>query len=110
MATFLGDDRKIPLNFTSGTILVLKPQGMSGDCDFALDLKLFNETDDILLNISFRTRQIIFKDHACRSLGDGWGREQTVDLKGKSMEGVTVSVLGDSGRIRMTRKRERRMR
>ena len=95
MATSLGDDKNIPLNFTSGTILVLKSQGMvkpSGACGFALDLKLFNETDDILLNISFLTSRIIFKDYACRSLGDGWGKEHTVDLKGKSMEGVKVSV------------------
>jgi len=95
MATVLEDDKNIPLNFPSGTILVLKPQGMKkpdGARDVGHDLRLFNETDDILLKISFHTRRITFKDYACRSLGDGWGKEQTVDLKGRSMEGVKVSV------------------
>ena len=55
-------------------------------------LVLYSKKSDILLHIEFSPGHIIVTDRARRSLGDGWGKEHTVDLKGKSMEGVKVSV------------------
>jgi hypothetical protein len=75
----------IPLKFTSGTILVLKPASGKlpgpGSFDLPFDLKLFNKTGDMLLHISFSTTRMTFKDYARRSLGDGEGKQQTVVMK-----------------------------
>ena len=98
MATILKNNKNIPLEFTSQTILVLKPVTPWGepyqDARLAFNLKLFNATGDILLYISVSTTQITFKDHANRSLGNGWGKEQTVDMNFKSSVtfGDTVSI------------------
>jgi len=97
MAKVLEDDRKIPLNFTSGTVLVLKPapgKEFEPGADLPFDFKLFNKTGDILLHISFSATRITFKDYARRSLGDGRGKEQTVDMNFNRsvMYGDTVSI------------------
>ena len=98
MARYLQRGNQIPLNFTSGTILVLKPiltrtQGTTGGAfESGSDLTLFNETGDMLLKISFSTTRITFKDYARRSLGDGQGKAQSVDMNAKSTCGNTVSI------------------
>jgi hypothetical protein len=97
MATLLRENSAIPLNFTSGTILVLKPSSEQNGghiVELPFDLKLFNATDDILLHISFSTTGITFKDCAIRSLGDGRGKEQYVyrNFNRSVTYGETVSV------------------
>ena len=98
MVAVLENGKKIPLNFTSGTVLVLKPGTAGGRANLnasgrwpAFVLELFNATGDILLYISISPRRITFKDFAHRSLGDGWGKEQTVEMK-FAHEGGTVSI------------------
>jgi hypothetical protein len=98
MATELKRDREIPLNFKPGTILTLKPTPVSrapADYDYALEL--CNKKSDTLLQIDFSTGGIVLNDCAHRSLGDGWGEPQTVDmtqvdLKGRSVLQVTISI------------------
>ena len=95
MARLLNQGHKIPLNFTAGTILVLKPtpgekSGPDNSLDLPFDLKLSNKAGDILLDISFSTTQTTFKDYALRSLGDGRGKEQTVNFN--RLYGDTVSI------------------
>ena len=99
MAKVLKRGRNIPLNFTSGTVLVLKPSPMgTTDSDtyqkLPFNFKLFNATDDILLCISFSTKRITFKDYALRSLGNGQGKEQSVDrsFNQSVTYGDTVSI------------------
>jgi hypothetical protein len=97
MATILENNKTIPLNFSSGTILVLKPapeEKFGPDKAFAVpfDLNLFNKTGDILLDISFSTTRITFKDYALRSLGEGRGKEQTVERNFHRSYGDTVSI------------------
>jgi len=100
MAKVLKRGRNIPLNFTSGTVLVLKPapgkelEPGARALDLPFDFKLFNKTGDILLHISFSATRITFKDYARRSLGDGRGKEQTVDMNFNRsvMYGDTVSI------------------
>jgi hypothetical protein len=96
MTTVLEKNMQIPLKFTSGTILVIKPAlgtvTPSTTYHFAFDLNLFNETGDILLYISFSERRITFKHYARRSLGNAWGKVETLDMKGRSECGDTVSI------------------
>ena len=99
MATFLERGRRIPLDFTPGTVLVLKPT--SGTTRIAkpafFDLDLYNEKSDILLHIRFCRTRITFNCYARRSLGNGFGKAQFVDmnsvnLKGQLVDMVTVSI------------------
>jgi hypothetical protein len=99
MATFLRNGKKIPLKLTAGTILVLKPaprdsSGPGQAFDLPFDLNLFNETGDMLLQISTYKTRITFNDYARRSLGDGQGKQQTVDMNFNRliMYGETVSI------------------
>ena len=97
MATILQNNMKIPLNFPSRTILILKPLlslGLYQSTQLSFGLKLFNSTGDTLLYISVFKTRITFKDHANRSLGNGWGKEQTVDMNytPTAMFGDTVSI------------------
>ena len=104
MTTVLGRNTNQPLKITSGTILSLKatvplPYQSRFFAHFGpLNLNLFNENDDILLYISFSGAKITFMDRAHRSIGDGWGEAQTVDIKhmdsmkGRSVHNVTVSI------------------
>jgi len=98
MATVLNSGKQTPLNFTPGTILILKPTVTPPTNVYVLppicvDLTLFNKNGDILLNISSSyTKNITCKDRARRSLGSGWGNEQTVNMKGRWVDGVTISV------------------
>ena len=58
-------------------------------------LDLQNERGDILLRITFRTgtKKIFFNDRACKSLGDGWGKEQSASLESvRGDPGVTITV------------------
>ena len=111
MSRFLGNNQEIPLNFTLGTILVLKPapgkhSGQALESPF--DLNLFNETGDMLLCISISTTRITFKDHALRSLGEGRGKEQTVDINvdrrvhiwGTQSRFIIIGLIPNSGDIK----------
>jgi hypothetical protein len=83
MATLMREDGTIPLNFTPKTILVLKPapeEKIRQGLIYNFGLKLFNAAGDILLYISFSPTRIIFRDYALRSLGNSWGKEQTMDM------------------------------
>ena len=62
--------------------------------DLPFGFKLFNKTGDTLLHISFSATRITFKDYARRSLGDGRGKKQTVDMNfNRSVTyGDTVSI------------------
>jgi hypothetical protein len=99
MATVLGRDKKIPLNFTSGTILTLEPTSAPSLAlaIYKFALSLYNEKADCLLQLWCSTERIVVRDRALRSLGDGWGKPQIVDmtqvdLKGRSVLEVTVSI------------------
>ena len=98
MATVLVKNRKIPLNFTSGTILVLKPTPVAKPpASYNFALSLYDGKGDTLLQLWVCTNHILVRDHAYKSLGDGWGEPQTVDmtqvdLKGRSVLEVTVSI------------------
>ncbi|KIM47256.1 hypothetical protein M413DRAFT_23480 [Hebeloma cylindrosporum] len=80
MATALKKGRRIPMNFTAGTeILVFK--GPPTDVRFLLTntnhLDLFNEKGDILLRISLKPSDGIYcVDRAHKSLGNGFGEEK----------------------------------
>jgi len=116
MASVLQKGKKISLDFTSGMVLVLKstqfpfatpPSGaMSMLKPKPIHLDLHNENDDILLRITFdpgmlgRNHKIFCNDRAHKSLGDGWGEAQKVDVD-KSFDGgnqsqFTISVHHDS--------------
>lgn len=65
----------------------------------ATHLDLYSVKNDIVLRITFRTGQnkVFFNDRADKSLLDGWGQEQSVDLNPVDVEkwrrsGVTISV------------------
>ena len=98
MATILRSGQRIPLNFTPGNILALKPSLLAKPpASFEFALGLHNTKDDILLGILFSTTCITFQDRARRSLGDGWGKAHKVnmahmDLKGRSLLAVKVSI------------------
>jgi len=100
MAKVLERGGEIPLNFTSGTVLVLKPapgrelKTGAKALDWPFGLELFNKTGDILLHISFSATRITFKDYALRSLGNGQGKEQSVDrsFNQSVTYGDTVSI------------------
>ena len=105
MATVLGKGKKIPLNFISGTIVVLKPTPVTkAPATYNFALSLYDGKGDILLQLWVSTDHILVRDRAYKSLGDGWGEPQTVDmtqvdLKGRSVLEVTVSIhhyLADS--------------
>jgi len=97
MATVLQENASIPLNFTSGTILVLKPVNFAfalEDMRYATksELNLYNEQRDILLQISLSPKHVTFNDYSRRSLRDGWGISQVVDSMGQSAYDVPVSI------------------
>jgi len=96
MPTVLKRGEKIPLNFTNGTSLTLKPTPVSKAPEgfSSFELNLFNENDDLLLQIWSSTGDIICTDRAC---GSGGGKQQfvdmsQVDLKGRSLPEAKVSV------------------
>ena len=101
MATVLEKDKKIRLNFTPGTILTVEPTPATkvtkAPASYNYALVLYSKKGDILLHIEFSTGRIILTDRAHRSLGDGWGKRQIVDmtrmkLKGRSVLEVKVSI------------------
>ena len=111
MATVLKRGEGIPLNFTPGTILVLIPTPAapvkrflpilykaSAPAKFKFHFTLWNKNCDMLLMIIFSAKfGVGFIDRARRSLGDGIGEPQSVDmtqvdLKGRSLLEVKVSV------------------
>ena len=98
MATILRSRYAIPLNFTPGTILALKPAPLAKPpVIFEFAFGLHNEKSDVLLFIWFSPRDVVFNDHARRPLGDGYGEERKVnttdmDLKGRSLLEVKVSI------------------
>ena len=100
MAAVLEREKFLLLNFTSGTILTLKPTPLAkalASADFEFAIGLYGEKGDILLCIWFSPGSIIFNDGAHRSLGDGWGEPHKVDmthvdLKGRSLPEVKVSI------------------
>ena len=101
MTTVLGYNATIPLNFTSGTILVLQATQPGRPVGFdytTFHLNLSNKIGDTLLYLSFSGKAIVFRDRAHRTLGDGWGEAQTVkfkrvdSMKGQSVYNVRVSI------------------
>jgi hypothetical protein len=102
MVSILEKGKVISLDFTSGMILVLKPtqflfamsssQAMSSFKPKPIHLDLYNKNGDILLRITFdpgmlgRNHKIFCNDRAHKSLGDGWGEAQKVDVD-KSFDG-----------------------
>ena len=97
MATALERNKKIPVNFITGTILTLKPIQVANTPAGAYELDLCNGKGDVLLHIWFSGGGVIFCNRAHRSLGDGWGKPQPVDitqvdLKGRSLLEVTISI------------------
>ena len=93
MATVLKRGKKIPLNFTPGNILTLKPTPLAEPpASFEFALGLHSEKGDIWLSLLFSPRGILLKDRAHRSLGDGWGEPHKVDLKGRSVLEAKVSI------------------
>jgi hypothetical protein len=98
MATVLERDNMIPVNFTSGAILALKPTPLAkAPASYQHALSLYNEKGDTLLQIWFSPGVLFFNYHAHRSLGDGWGKPQVVDmtqvnLNGGSVLDVTISI------------------
>jgi hypothetical protein len=98
MATVLERGKNLPLNFTSGTILALKPTPPAKAlANFEFALCLYSEKGDMLLGIWFFPRSILFQDRAHKSLGNGWGEPHeadmtNVDLKDLSVLDVKVSI------------------
>ena len=109
MATDLSAGGELPLTgFLPGTILALKSTKLDltvpRDNDWAsvsprIDLDICNINNDIILRITiFRGRnKVFFNDHANKSLLDGWGQEQSVELSQEEVgrwqrSGVTMSV------------------
>jgi hypothetical protein len=65
----------------------------------ATHLDLYNRRNDIVLRITIRRGQnkVFFNDRADKSLSDGWGQEQSLDLSPADVDrwkrlGVTISV------------------
>jgi len=87
----LKSGEKISLRSAPGEVLVFKSSKLHFE-EMHLDLK--NEPGDILLRITFRTgkRRIYFKDRARKSLGDGWGKEQSAGLGFVSGGSATITV------------------
>ena len=113
MASILAKGKKISLEFTSGMVLVLKPvqfpftvspsAAMSTLKPKPIHLDLYNKYGDILLRMTFdpgmlgRNHKIICNDRARKSLGDGWGQAQKVDVdKSFDQSQFTISVHHDS--------------
>ena len=99
MAAVLTAGKEALLNFTSGTILALKPTPLAKAlAGFEFAFSLHNQKGDILLIIGvLSTKCITLFDRAHRSLGDGWGKEQNVDmthmdLKGQSLLEVKMAI------------------
>jgi hypothetical protein len=108
MATDLRPGKESPLlNFSAGMIIAFKstrfdiqahPSAPSTTRS-ATHLDLYNKKNDIILRITIRNGQnkVFFNDRADKSLLDGWGQEQSVDLSPVDVErwnrsGVTISV------------------
>jgi hypothetical protein len=100
-------DKQLPLNISSGRVLILKSTifNLTGDTKSENYLDLDNKTNDTILRITFRKGQkrVFFNDHAFKSIGDGWGKERSADLgpmdvDGWKYRGVTISVHAVSGR------------
>jgi len=94
-----------PLDFTLGSVLVLKSTKFPFHKSKRkqIQLNLSNENADILLSITFDTgmsgknHEICCNDRAHVSFGDGWGKAQKVDtsymdFEGWKKSGVTFSV------------------
>jgi hypothetical protein len=117
MAQYLKPGKELPLrNFSAGMIIAFKStrfdlnyhqstpfnphlSGPTTAPPTATHLDLYNAKNDIVLRITFRNGQdkVFFNDRADKSLLDGWGQEQSVDLNPEDVEkwrrsGVTISV------------------
>ena len=60
-----------------------------------MHIDLQNEPGDILLRLTLRTgtKKIFFNDRASKSLGDGWGKEQSASVESVHGDpGVTITV------------------
>ena len=109
MDTDLSTGEELPLNgFSPGMIIALKSAKFDltapYDNDGAsvsprMDLDLWNINNDIILRITILrgTNKVFFNDRADKSLLDGWGQEQSVELSQEDVDrwqrsGVTISV------------------
>ena len=118
MAKDLKPGKELPLrNFSAGTIIAFKstrfdlnyhrPTPFNSRLSTATTppppttthLDLYSAKNDIVLRITFRDGQnkVFFNDCADKTLLNGWGKEQSVDLNSVDIEkwrrsGVTISV------------------
>ena len=109
MATDLSTGKELPLDgFSPGMIIALKSAKLDltvpSDNDQVsvsprMDLDLRNIDNDIILRITILRgiNKVFFNDHANKSLLDGWGQEQSVELSQVDVDrwrrsGVTISV------------------
>jgi len=102
MATHLGMGKGLLLQrFVPGKLIAFKSDAfdLRGLLDHATNLDLYNDHNDILLRITIRRghNKVFFNDRANKSLVDGWGQEQSVDLNPVDISrwrrfGVTISV------------------
>ena len=106
MTTKLERGVDLPVNLSAGMIIAFKSRrfdltttggGLKRGSQAILNL--YNESNDIVLCISIRRgkNKVFFNDFARKSLVDGWGQEQSVDLSPTDIEkwqrsGVTISV------------------
>jgi len=99
MATDLSRGCELLVSLAPGGIVAFKSKifDLSGPGWEATHLKLYNQNGEITLRISIRGGQAHFNDRAAKSLLDGWGEEQSVDLDPVDVDrwkrsGVTISV------------------
>lgn len=106
MAINLHISRKLSLKsqLSTGMIIVLKStqfnlEDLQDGMVHATHLDLYNRHNDIVLRITIRRGQkkVFFNDRADKSLSNGWGQEQSLDLSLADVDrwkhsGVTISV------------------
>ena len=106
MAIDLHVSRELSLKskLSKGIILALKStqfdlEDLRDGKIHATHLDLYNRSNDIVLRITIRRGQnkVFFNDRADKSLSDGWGQEQSLDLSLADVDrwkrsGVTISV------------------
>jgi hypothetical protein len=106
MANDLSSGKELPLRLSPGRIVALNSAkfDLTVPNDWAsvsprMDLDLWNINNDLILRITILrgTNKVFFNDRADKSLLDGWGQEQSVELSQVDVDkwqllGVTISV------------------
>ena len=106
MAKDLSSGKELPLRLSPGRIVALNSAkfDLTVPDDWVsvsprMDLDLWNISNDLILRITILrgTNKVFFNDRADKSLLDGWGQEQNVELSQEDVDkwqrsGVTISV------------------